>query len=134
MIDKEEARELLVALAASTVVPWRPIPSRDLSRILGVSLQTLANWRVRGTGPQVEPYKRGQGNRTFYRPDKVMSWLSSIRSERREPWQFCHEWLVAKGLDNMEAQPEVVENFTIFADRHGYFGGIRGRRQQIARP
>lgn len=127
MIDKAKAQPLLNILAVSKRPPWRPIASRDLSRLLGVSLQSLANWRVRGSGPEPEPHKRGQGNRIYYRPDKVMAWLSALCGTPHEDWQFCHEWLIAQGLSNMEARPEVVWCFTQFADKHGYFGGNQNR-------
>jgi len=76
--------------------PWRPIPSRDLCKILGVSLQSLANWRVRGTGPTPEPFQKGGGNRTYYRPDEVLSWLAGGQPPA---WEFSSQWLSARGLE-----------------------------------
>lgn len=63
--------------------------------MLGVSLQSLANWRVRETGPEPEPIRRGRGNKMFYRPDKVLSWLV----DDREPWEFSRDWLLNRKLD-----------------------------------
>src|SRR4051794_40822830 len=75
--------------------PWRPIPSRKLANLLGVSLQVLANWRVRGTGPEPEPMQRGKGNRIFYRPDKVLAWLCP---DDAPFWQQSGYWLAHRGL------------------------------------
>lgn len=75
--------------------PWRPISSRELAQILGVSLQSLANWRVRETGPEPEPPKKGKGNKVYYRPDIVLAWLE----EEKEPWEFSRDWLLNRKLD-----------------------------------
>lgn len=101
--------------------PWRPIPSRLVAELLGVSLQSLANWRVRGTGPEPEPYKRGQGNRTMYRPDVVMAWLSGWSSEPKQPWEYSRQWLIGRGLTNLPADQASVDRFAAFADQHRYF-------------
>lgn len=85
----------MARLAQLPQPPWRPIPSRVLCRILGVSLQSLANWRVRGTGPQPEAFRKGGGNRTYYRPDEVLSWLTG---GDRLPWEFSRDWLAERGL------------------------------------
>ena len=75
--------------------PWRPIPSRLVKEYLNVSFQSLANWRVRGTGPEPEPFIPGGGNRCYYRPDVVMSWLSGTS---RPAWQYSADWLAAHGV------------------------------------
>lgn len=75
--------------------PWRTISSRQLASLLGVSLQTLANWRVRGTGPQTAPLKKGRGNKVFYRRDAVLAWLCE---DAVEPWEFCRDWLAEREI------------------------------------
>lgn len=92
-LDIETFSDMLVR---SNTPIWRPIPSRKLANLLNVSLQSLANWRVRETGPDFDPHVKGKGNRTFYRPDKVLSWLSG---GAREPWEFCRDWLMKHGLE-----------------------------------
>ena len=74
--------------------------------MLGVSLQSLANWRVRGTGPEPEDYLKGQGNRTYYRPDEVLSWLTD---RTREPWEFSRDWLAKRGLETEPASRAATE-------------------------
>lgn len=86
--------------------PWQAMPSRDVARLLGVSLQSLANWRVRDTGPPVEPRRKGQGNRTYYRPDKLLAWLVD---GQLEPWQVCEVWLRERGIEIVGSTREGVE-------------------------
>lgn len=87
------------------VPPWRPISSRKLAAMLGVSLQSLANWRVRGTGPDAEPQKKGRGNRIFYRPDKVIAWLSCGQTE---DWLVCEAWLRERDIEVTPAGRDAV--------------------------
>lgn len=75
--------------------PWRPIPSQALKQFLGVSLQALANWRVRRTGPEPEPFIPGRGNKVHYCPNRVMAWLSGTS---RPYWQYSADWLAARGV------------------------------------
>ncbi|MGQ7794700.1 hypothetical protein ACUN0C_20105 [Faunimonas sp. B44] len=103
MFDQNRTQELLHQLLHADTPPWRPIRSRKLAAILDVSLQSLANWRVRGTGPEPEPMRRGNGNRTFYKPEKVMAWLSG-----REPWQHSYEWLRLHVMDFTPVTEETV--------------------------
>lgn len=96
MITDTAKTDALHALIADKAPPWRPITSRTLAPLLGVSLQSLANWRVRGSGPPFEGLEKGKGNKIFYRPDRTMAWLSN---GQREPWEYCRDWLVAHRLD-----------------------------------
>lgn len=116
-MNEDAAQNLLVSMSETTRYPWRPIPSRQLARFLGVSIQTLANWRMRETGPAWEPLRRGQGNRIYYRPDKVMAWLSEIAGSPQAPWEFAHAYLVGRGMDNLPKKQGVVEQVTRSIDR-----------------
>ncbi|MDP1627648.1 MULTISPECIES: hypothetical protein [Pseudomonadota] len=117
----DEANTKLQALRQIKSPPWRPTPSRQLADILGVSLQSLANWRVRGTGPVPEPHKKGQGNRMMYRPDVVMSWLSDFAGKHAEPWEFNQLWLFNQRLESMVPDRRAVELFILQADARRYF-------------
>ncbi|KAB2666569.1 helix-turn-helix domain-containing protein [Brucella tritici] len=44
--------------------------AEELSRVLSVSVPTLARWRVKGTGPKY--IKRG--GRVLYRDDELQAW------------------------------------------------------------
>lgn len=79
----------------SSLPPWRPIPSRAVAQMLGTSLQSLANWRMRDLGPTPEPMKQGRGNRIYYRPDRIAEWISGGRCP---DWQFSGGWLQEKGM------------------------------------
>lgn len=106
------------ALMADPAPPWHPVTSRTLSRQLGVSLQVLANWRVRDVGPRHERAPRGAGNKMVYRPDVVAAWLTEGRSK---PWEFSAKWLRMRGLspaawgetatDELVARLELLEVF-----------------------
>lgn len=121
MYDKFTASSLIVSFLKRPAPPWRPIPSRVVAKELACSLQGLANWRVRETGPPYEPHKRGQGNRVYYRPDKIMSWLSEMTGNPAEPWEFCRQWLEWKGLRNMDHDQRKVEQVIELMDRNRYF-------------
>ncbi|TIW23205.1 MAG: hypothetical protein E5V65_01835 [Mesorhizobium sp.] len=92
---KIDVQRFVVAAMESITPPWRPIPSRLVARFLGTSLQTLANYRVRGLGPETEPMRRGWGNRIYYRPDKIAEWLSGGKCS---DWQFSALWLQRMGM------------------------------------
>ena len=94
------------------------MPSQELKAYLNVSLQSLANWRVRGTGPPHEPVQPGLGNRIWYRPDMVMAWLSG-----RPWWEFSAEWLAARGLgvDEPASEAAVMDRIQVLEEL-GVFG------------
>ncbi|GAA4521652.1 hypothetical protein GCM10023174_00810 [Chelativorans composti] len=106
LLNEEQRRQACEELQNLPHPPWRPIPSREVCRILGVSLQSLANWRVRGTGPEPEPHIKGNGNRTYYRPDKILAWLSD---HRRDPWEFSRDWLAERGVEMEPASQASIE-------------------------
>ena len=83
---------------------WRPLPTREIARRLGVSIQVLANWRVRDLGPRAHSRRKGEGNKTYYRMDEVLEWLSG-----RESWQYDRDWLVVRGLAPADADRDYVE-------------------------
>ena len=103
-------------IMASATPPWRPIRSRDVARFLGVSLQSLANWRVRGTGPEHEPMGTGHGHRTYYRPDKLLAWLDG-----RPWWQHSASWLMSMGLGQDCVDEEAVIERINYLDRLDVF-------------
>lgn len=90
-----DAEHFFSAAMTTNLPPWRPIPSRLAARLLGTSLQSLANWRMRDVGPVTEPMRRGQGNRIYYRPDKIAEWLSGGKCA---DWQFSAFWLQQMGM------------------------------------
>ena len=121
-LSVEDASSALKRLQERSSPPWLPVRSREMAGLLEVSLQTLANWRSRGTGPTPEEHVRGQGNRTFYRPDVVIAWLFRLMEESVEPWKISHDWItehfdVSCDVPNATA----VERFIEFCDREKLF-------------
>jgi len=90
-----DAKHFYLTAMTTSLPPWRPIPSRLAARFLGVSLQSLANWRMRDIGPAAEPMRRGYGNRIYYRPNKIAEWLSDGKCS---DWQFSALWLRQMGM------------------------------------
>ena len=74
-------------------LPWDAVSTRELAEILQVSVQVLANWRVRGKGPRALPHGHYRGNKTFYRIFEVQSWLSSESGCPRQGWEVIADWL-----------------------------------------
>jgi len=67
---------------------WSHISTQELSEVLGVSVQNLNNWVLRGTMPQPEGKKRGYGNKNYFRISKIRSWL-----ENKPENQIHKEWI-----------------------------------------
>ena len=116
---------LLRHLENSNLPPWRPVPSRTLAKLLGVSLQVLANWRVRETGPKYLPRQKGKGNRLFYRLDDVMAWLSRELGSSKEPWEFDRDWLDVREMRVHSPSKEAIEWFIGEIDRGHAFRGLQ---------
>jgi hypothetical protein len=98
------------AAIKSPLPPWRPIPSRAAAQMLGTSLQSLANWRMRDLGPTPEPMKQGRGNRIYYRPDRIAEWISGGRCA---DWQLSRSWLQEKGMISANEIDEDLVRTTI---------------------
>ena len=77
--------------AALELTPWDVLSSRELAALLGVSIQVLANWRIRDTGPAPAPAERFRGNRTYYPVCEVEAWSRCI-----EPWEVVRDWLTVR--------------------------------------
>ncbi len=82
--------------------PWGNVTSRELSDILGVSLQTINNWNMRGFLPEPEPRKKGLGNKNRYQICKVQAII-----EGKCPDDIC--WLWIHTHINPEPQFESLE-------------------------
>lgn len=112
-----EFRLVAEKVASLDLPPWRPIASRAMAEILGVSLQVLANWRIRSGGPPHEGLSRGRGNRVFYRPDKVLAWLATAANTPAPAWRFNYDYLAQKGLEVANPGPEITAEMIAAADR-----------------
>ncbi|WP_417725736.1 helix-turn-helix transcriptional regulator [Salipiger sp.] len=97
--------ECLASEAMSNPDPiWRLLTTRELSKVLGVSVQVLANWRVRDLGPPYRHARPREGHKCFYRMDEVLQWLTG-----RPAWEFSRSWLAHRGLAPADAEQDYVE-------------------------
>ena len=108
VVQKYEALEAILNWATPV---WHPLPSIRVAALLGVSLQVLANWRVRDGGPPHLGVTRGRGNRVFYRLDELAAWLAD---DGREPWEIRWEWMQRRGF---EMEPVTKESICWFSDQ-----------------
>jgi hypothetical protein len=86
--------------------PWHVLSARELAHLLGVSLQVLANWRVRAKGPAPSPSSDYPGNRTFYRVSAIDAWLRGLQGECVDEWQVTAEWLMQQYIFPVPLQCE----------------------------
>jgi hypothetical protein len=61
--------------------------------------------------------EKGLGNRIYYRPDRVMAWLSGTRHY----WEYSADWLAAHGVgvddpdeDTILARTQILERLGVF--------------------
>lgn len=112
--SRVDLNHFLSTTLETNLPPWRPVPSRMAARVLGTSLQTLANWRMRDMGPRPEPMKKGYGNRIYYRPDRIAEWLSG---GRWTDWQFSGIWLQQRGIPvDWSSEKAVYERIQVLED------------------
>lgn len=96
MIGRTVLRDDFIALiTGGDVPPWRSVPTRTVAAMLGVSLQVMANWRVRNDGPPTTVRRKGAGHKTFYRLDDAAVWASD---GVLVPWEINRDWLNGRGL------------------------------------
>lgn len=96
--------------------PWHVISSRELARALGVHLQTLANWRIRGKGPKPEPNGRFRGNRSYYRLGDVIAWLTD-----EEPWHIDAAYLSERFVGLSHQTQETTADLVSKIEQHGIY-------------
>ncbi len=76
--------------------PWHVLGTRELARLLGVGVQVLGDWRQRGIGPRPVVrgvYRRGVGNKRWYRLNEVRRWYDSLNGVVLEPWRYDADFL-----------------------------------------
>ena len=76
------------SIADMDLTPWDVLSSRELAKLLGVSIQVLANWRIRDRGPVPAPAECFRGNRTYYPVFEIEAWQRGV-----EPWEVLCDWL-----------------------------------------
>lgn len=85
--------------------PWSVITSRELAEVLGVHLQTISNWAVRGILPPPVKHPRLRGNRNYYRISTIRAWLNGT-DEDTESWAWINQYLPS-GFESLEQARDV---------------------------
>ena len=105
--------------------PWHCASSAELAQLLGVHLNTVWNWTMRGAGPNPEPgdvHVRAS-NRRFFMPCVVLEWLS-----KQEPaWTWSARWLTDHRLLGPDPTPEGVRTAVEAIER----GNLLRRRWRV---
>lgn len=80
--------------------PWHAVSSVELANLLGVHLNTIWNYTLRGTGPTPEPPNAHvrASNRRFFLPCIVLAWLSAREGAPVAAWEWNRRWLAENGL------------------------------------
>ena len=86
---------------------------REVAEALGVSIQVLANWRIRGRGPKPLPADLFRGNRTFYAVHEV---VNARAQEPSEGWLQCRAFVSRQGLAKLDASYEELIGVLRFYD------------------
>lgn len=130
------------ALTWPDLPPWHWITSAQLAAILGVSLQSVWNWRVRKTGPPFAPAPTFRGPKRWYRIADVKAWLMARHGQPTTASDLIAAW-----IDDLRGfrTPTTVENLAsrialldrIYNDRtHGQprrrAGNSLGKRSAIS--
>lgn len=94
-------------LAWPDVAPWHYINSAQLATILGVSLQSIWNWRVRATGPPFAPAQTFRGPKRWYCVADVKAWLMTRHGQPTTASDLITAW-----IDDLRGfrTPTTVEN------------------------
>lgn len=100
-LDSQQLMQRLEGMGYKPAIPYHVISGPELAKLLGVSGQTLANWRMRGVGPRPEPAADWKANRNHYKIVEVLAYFDSSTHTDI----YCN-WIRAKfswmGTDTVE--------------------------------
>ena len=92
--------------------PWQAMSVGEVADVLGVSIQVLANWRIRGRGPTPFPSTLFKGNRTHY---PVYEAANAAAEWPKEPWLQCRDFLAFNHLLSAGANYDhMIQTLRIF--------------------
>ncbi len=74
--------------AISPRAPWEHITSMELAKVLGVHLQTINNWVIRGIVIPSPPSPQRRGNKNYFSVGVLRAWL-----EARSEDDLVREWV-----------------------------------------
>lgn len=67
---------------------WSTVSSFELATVLGVHLQTINNWKIRGYLPPQVIHPKLKGNKNYYRISSIRSLLEN-RPEEEIHWEWA---------------------------------------------
>ena len=73
--------------------PWLFISSAELAKAIGVHIQTLSNWRLRGVGPVPAPSAWFRGRPCRYQLGCVRAWAEGQAGRHFDIGEQRAEWL-----------------------------------------
>jgi hypothetical protein len=92
--------------------PWQAMSVGEVADMHGVSIQVLANWRIRGRGPTPFPSTFFKGNRTHY---PVYEVSNAATTRPKEPWLQCREFLASNCLLPGEASfDQMIQTLRVY--------------------
>ena len=106
-LDSQKLMQRLEEMGYKPAVPYHVISGPELAKALGVSGQTLANWRMRGVGPKPEPSEDWKANRNHYKIAEVLAYFnSSTHTDIYCDWiRDKFDWM---GTDTVEDCQEAI--------------------------
>ena len=82
--------------------PWQVISRRQLTSVIGIHTQTMANWEIRGKGPKSTPKGTWKQNKSYYPIANVVAWL-----DQKSVWKVYQEWLETEcPSQDVSSQPQ----------------------------
>ncbi|PHR55050.1 MAG: hypothetical protein COA47_14495 [Robiginitomaculum sp.] len=99
-LDSQTFLSRLAEQGVKETFPWLVISSLELADVLGVHLQTIANWQIRKQGPIAEPKDHWRGNRRYFSIANITAWLDQV-----EAWKVYQEWIGTR-FYNAENKPK----------------------------
>lgn len=114
---RTEYRERLNASPVAEMAPWLFITSAELAKAIGVHLQTISNWRLRGKGPPAAPRGFFKGRPSRYMVGHVQAWAAEQAGVHVEPWKLNAAWLHANMQFSKVDDPEAVQSRVQFLMR-----------------
>lgn len=106
------------------IAPWSVISSRDLGHILGVHLQTVSNWRLRGVLPPPIHSGRLNQSKIYYRCATIRAWLNGTDEKTETDYWIKHGVLGTEFGFEMVSE-EVIEFFAYIWRKFNFERPIR---------
>lgn len=84
---------------------WSVVSSIELAQVLGVHLQTISNYKIRGILPPPTKHRSLCGNKNHYRISTLRAWLEN-KPENDIHWEWARDCL-PDYIDKIKTLPEL---------------------------